>query len=61
MTKNKMAYVNLLKTKRVCFIKGLGAYRTVNTPPRLYKINLLMLYKAKSLFVRGSIHNTNTM
>jgi hypothetical protein len=28
-------------------IQGLGAQCAVNTPPWLYRINLLMLYKAK--------------
>jgi hypothetical protein len=37
---------NPLKTKLVSFIKGLSAYRAVNTP-LVTKTNLLMFYKAK--------------
>jgi hypothetical protein len=28
---NKITQINLLKTKRICFIQGLSAYRAVNT------------------------------
>jgi hypothetical protein len=47
--------VNPLKTKRICFIRGLSAYRAVNTLHLGLKNNLLMLYKYK-VAVCSEIH-----
>jgi hypothetical protein len=38
---------NPLKTKSICFIYGLSAYRAVNTLHSIIKTSLLMFYKAK--------------
>ena len=45
-----IAEINPLKTKRVCFIEGFNAYRAVNTLPRLYKTDLLIMCKARVIF-----------
>ena len=42
------AYVNLLKTKHICFITGISPYCGVNTFHHGYKkTSQLMMYKAK--------------
>jgi hypothetical protein len=38
--KKELFSFNLLKTKRVCFIQGLSAYRAVNTPLHFYRKSL---------------------
>jgi hypothetical protein len=43
----RVEYVKPLKTKRICFIYELSAYRAVNTLHFGYKTNVLMFYKAK--------------
>jgi hypothetical protein len=43
-------------------MQELSPYRAVNTPPRLYKTNLLLLCKAKvDMSVVISVHNTQTL
>jgi len=51
---------NPLNTKRVCFTYNSTQFtpHSKQCPPRLYKTNLLILYKAKSPFLLSSIHNT---
>ena len=41
--------INCIKTKHVCFIRGLSANRAVNSPSQLYKTSILTLWRRNFL------------